>query len=163
MRSADDASTNASTTRRVTVFEAAAELNISPDAVRSRLRRGTLRKDHGPEGEVLVILNTDASTDQSATHRDASHDASPTVGNDALVEALQRQLDEVNTANAELRRIIAALTQRIPEIESADTSPEATGASVRSSGPSGNGTGGDDPHEPPEPRSWWRRFLGVQQ
>src|SRR5215208_3925074 len=71
-----------STDRRVPVVEAATILSITPDAVRSRLRRGTLRKDRGPDGEVLVVLDGDAS----ATHRPSDQ---PTV---ALVEALEEQI-----------------------------------------------------------------------
>jgi hypothetical protein len=62
--------------------EAATILSIMPDAVRSRLRRGTLRKDKGPNGEVLVVLDGDAS----ATDRSPDQ---PTV---ALVEALEEQI-----------------------------------------------------------------------
>jgi hypothetical protein len=135
MRSADDTSTD----RLATVVEAAEILGITPDAVRSRLRRGTLKRspERGSDGEVLVILepqkaeqgeqsanqSSDQSYDQSATDRDAS----PTV---ALVESLQDQiehlrgqLDEANRANAEHRRLLAAALERIPEIEAAHNVP----------------------------------------
>src|SRR5215212_2728296 len=75
-------STDQSADRRVTVVEAAAILSITPDAVRSRLRRGTLRKDRGPDGEVLVVLDGDASATDRPTDQ-------PTV---ALVEALEEQI-----------------------------------------------------------------------
>ncbi len=47
------------TDRRVTVIEAASILGITPDAVRSRLRRGTLRKEAGDDGTVYVRLDGD--------------------------------------------------------------------------------------------------------
>src|SRR5215204_6241408 len=78
------------TDRHVTVVEAATILSITPDAVRSRLRRGTLRKDRGPDGEVLVVLDGDASatdrpfflfndTATAEIYTLSLHDALPTV------------------------------------------------------------------------------------
>src|SRR5215211_2816936 len=55
------------TDRRVSVVEASTILSITPDTVRSRLRRGTLRKDRGPDGEVLVVLDGDASATDRPT------------------------------------------------------------------------------------------------
>src|SRR4051794_7067113 len=49
-------SNDQSADRRVTVVEAAAILGVTPDAVRSRLRRGTLQRDEAPDGTVLVVL-----------------------------------------------------------------------------------------------------------
>ena len=42
--------------RLLPVVEAAALLGITPDAVRARLRRGTLPKEQGPDGETLVMV-----------------------------------------------------------------------------------------------------------
>ena len=138
-------SSDKSTDRRATVVEAAAILGITPDAVRSRLRRGTLRREQGPDGEVLVALDGDQSVDHSPTDR-------PTV---ALVEALQdqidhlcRQLDEANRANAEHRRLLAAALERIPELEPA---PEPRESPVTSS----EGEEKDNTLE----RLWWRKLL----
>src|SRR5215208_5548360 len=103
-----------STDRRVTVVEAATILSITPDAVRSRLRRGTLRKDRGPGGEVLVMLDGDAS----ATDRPSDQ---PTV---ALVEALEEQITYLREQAAlwqeEARRkdhLLAAALERTPALE----------------------------------------------
>jgi hypothetical protein len=184
MRSVSDESANASTDRLATVVEAADILGITPDAVRSRLRRGTLKRspERGEDGEVLVIMpapkNSDQSGDQSETVSDRSadqsrnqsatdRDASPTVANDALVEALERQIEQLqdqlaesNRANAEHRRLLAAALERIPAIEAPeDSAPEATGASVQSSENSANGTGKDEAHVPSEQRSWLHRFF----
>src|SRR5215210_6405909 len=46
---------------RFTVPEAAEVLGISPEAVRARIHRGTLRKEKAPDGTVYVRLNDDQS------------------------------------------------------------------------------------------------------
>src|SRR5215212_8212586 len=52
------------TDRRVSVAEAAVLLDLSEAAVRSRLKRGTLRKEKAKDGTVLVVLGTGASPDR---------------------------------------------------------------------------------------------------
>jgi hypothetical protein len=152
MRPADDTSGD----RRVTVVEAAAILGITPDAVRSRLRRGTLRRDQGPDGEVLVILDGDQSVDRSATDR-------PTV---ALIEALEDQIAYLRQQAAlwqeEARRkdhLLAAALERIPELPQASSQEPTDGPTEA---PEGSGKGDVPPeHEKgSERRSWWRRVFG---
>src|SRR3954467_2851377 len=45
--------------RRVSIRDAAELLGVTSDAIRARLRRGTLRKEIGPKGETSVILDAD--------------------------------------------------------------------------------------------------------
>ncbi len=179
-----DASTNGSSDRLATVIEAAEVLGITPDAVRSRLRRGTLKRApvRGEEGEVLVVMpapkSADQSRDKSGTVSDLSTDQSETVSNQSatdrdasqtvvLVEHmsseinhLRGQLEEAHAANRENRRIIAALTQRVPELEAPremrDVPETAAEGTDRGEVP-------PDPQEPAQPRerSWWRRFFGL--
>jgi hypothetical protein len=52
--------------RRVTVPDAAALLGLSEDAVRSRLKRGTLRTEKGDNGTIFVVLSAEGPTDQPA-------------------------------------------------------------------------------------------------
>ena len=93
-----DGDTDATTTgpRRVRVAEAAEALGISAEAVRMRVRRGTLRSER----------------------RDR-------------VRSLEGQLEGEREANRENRRIIAALTSRIPELPTPpmflESPSEATG------------------------------------
>jgi len=120
------------TSRRVTVPEAATLLGISQDAVRSRLKRGTLRREKMPDGTVLVSLgdatNDRPMTDSSANRQpDQPTDQRPT---DELVEVLRDQVDHLRDqlqqereANRENRRIIAGLVQRVPELEPAGEAP----------------------------------------
>jgi hypothetical protein len=155
-----------STDRRVTVTEAAALLGITPDAVRSRLRRGTLQRDEAEDGTVLVVLDGDGP-DASATDRPTDR---PTVD---YINALKEQIDRlddqvsymkaiISTRDEELRRkdhIIAALTERIPELEPAKESPPDAREGVVTDY---DGAGEGDVHPKQEKRvSWWRRvFLG---
>ena len=76
---------------------------------------------------------------------------------------LRAELDEAHAANRENRRVIAALTRRIPELE-------APAPSEPPEGPEPAGEGGEREREPQpsvegaqeasEPRSWWRRVFG---
>lgn len=110
---------------RVTVQEAAQRLGISQDAVRQRVRRGSMRYDKDDKGRVYVYLDP-TNTRPMVVHdapRDTVHEASR---NDELVTELRDRIRFLETELAdrkeEFRRkdhIIAALTQRIPELEAA--------------------------------------------
>src|SRR5215213_7603553 len=60
-------------TRRVTVKEAAALLDVSPDAIRARLRRGTLGKETGPDGRPWfssrALSQTETVADTTGTRQ----------------------------------------------------------------------------------------------
>ncbi len=58
--------------RRVTVKEAADLLGISPEAVRARIKRGTLYKEKGSDGTVYVWLGGHGTDD--GTGRDQGRD-----------------------------------------------------------------------------------------
>ncbi len=187
-RSAPGASTNGSTNaslgRLATVVKAAEILGITPDAVRSRLRRGTLERstERGDDGEVLVVLRTvddksGQSSDQpSGASSDASGRRSETVGDQSeLVDALRdqiallaRQLDEANRANSEHRRLLAAALERIPELEASREGPsdlheDERGASeTASEDVGGTETPAGDTGQPRGRSSWWRRFFGFE-
>jgi hypothetical protein len=168
--------------RRTTVAEAAEVLGISAEAVRGRIRRGTLPVER--EGGAVYVLVTE--TDQPRTTSDQ-----PTDRTDLLIAELQDRVRSLEEANRENRRIIAALTQRIPEIEPPPEPPgrpsEATateqpgrvgpqppleGAQVPSESPETplerpegeeawvDATGSQEGAEPRVERSWWRRVFG---
>ena len=94
----------------------------------------------------------------------AAHDSSYAE----LVQILRSELEDwksvVRTRDEELRRkdhIIAALTERIPEIEAPQESPaEPRDNPVAGSEDSGKGDGRVGPEEPIS-RPWWRRFFGI--
>jgi hypothetical protein len=66
---------------RVTVAEAADRLGVTRDAIRKRVKRGSIEWDAGANGEVFVYV------DASATSNDAlatSNDASATNGDGSM-------------------------------------------------------------------------------
>ena len=95
---------------RVTVQEAARLLGISEGAVRARIHRGTLETERD-SGTVYVRLNADDTTNERTEQSELVQ---------TLREynaALERQLNAERESSAELRRIVAGLVQRIPELE----------------------------------------------
>jgi hypothetical protein len=174
MQPVSDASTNGSTDRLATVVEAAEILGITPDAVRSRLRRGTLKRspERGEHGEVLVVVpalkNADQSDDESETvfnlSRDQSGDQSSTDRDASLtvvlvermaseIDHLREQLNKEREANRENRRLLAAALERIPAIEAGDERES----------PVADTEGGEvppkKPQEPSQRRSWVYKFF----
>jgi len=135
--------------RRLTVDQAADQLGISMDAMRARVKRGTVATER-EGGRVYVLLDTAQDAAQDTPHTDRT---------DELIATLQKQLEAEREANRENRRIIAALTSRIPAIEAPQEPPEPPQTA---------------PEEPEraEPRSdvpgaqegvqrpWWRRVFG---
>ena len=153
---ADAHPTDRTTDRRVTVAQAAELLGLSEDAVRSRLKRGTLSKEKDADGTVFVVVNGDRpATDQVA---DQSALALMQAHLDSLGEQLtyvRDQLDQEREANRENRRIIAGLVQRVPELEAPRNGHETANA-----GPDREeyrpATGGA---QEGSERPWWRRLL----
>ncbi len=156
------------TDHRFTVPEAAEALGISPEAVRARIHRGTLRKEKDPDGTVYVRLNVDRSRSNGDDTSDSTPDRSTLeeILRDQ-VAYLREQLDREREARTEERRrqdtIIAQLTQanaslarRVPELE-APREPRDAPEEPEGDTPTTNGA----PQEAAEPRSsWWRRWFG---
>jgi hypothetical protein len=130
--------------RLVTVFEAAELLSISPEAVRARIKRGTLAKAKSPDGTVYVQLDSiEWQSDGDRTHdRRAAQSRRDGVGADdgthapPLMQAhldslkeqlayLREQLNQEREANRENRRIIAGLVGRLPELEASSEPRES--------------------------------------
>jgi len=151
---------------RYTVPEAAQALGISPEAVRNRLSRGTL-KSIKEKGTVYVLLRddmvqstADTSTNTSRYTTDTQHDISSEAtgllsAKDETIQVLKEQLEAERESNRENRRIIAGLTQRIPAIEAPPDEREA---------PLSASDAGDRDTVPPDSGegkiSFWRRLFG---
>jgi hypothetical protein len=184
MRPVYDASTNGSPDRLATVVEAAEILGITPDAVRSRLRRGTLKRspERGEDGEVLVVMPAPKNADQSETVSDQSlgqlEDQSATDRDASLTVPLVEEMrEEVTFLREELRRerearveekrrhdtIVLQLARRIPELEAQrETMPETRDGPEATSEPRSDTSAPLEGQEPPQRRSWWRRFFGFE-
>ncbi len=102
---------------RLTVPDAAKALGISPEAVRNRLSRGTLESVK-EEGTVYVLIDRDMARHVTDRPHDIPGESEALISEmRGRIEDLREQLEAERRANEENRRIIAALTSRIPEIE----------------------------------------------
>lgn len=168
----DKATTERWTRRLLTVTEAAEELGLTVEAVRSRLKRGTLEKEKAHDGSVFVVVEAgqDAQARPGEAHdrpgedqdNDWAHAQTLIIGRlESEVEFLR---EELRSAHEQARRkdhIIAALTEHIPELEAVYTpsqKPE-NGPESASEEPSM----GEAPEKQKEPkkRPWWRRLIPV--
>jgi len=75
------------------------------DAVRKRVKRGTLESEKEADGRVYVFLDTDQESDY------------PRSDSERLISTLEEQLRLEREAHAEARRLLAAALERIPAIE----------------------------------------------
>jgi hypothetical protein len=113
------------TNQRLTVQEAAEVLKSSVDAVRMRVRRGSLESEKDPDGRVYVWVDEHSAETKPRLIGEPSALISAT---DETIRILTEQLQAEHRANEDNRRIIATLTSRIPELEAPATS-EPPGAS----------------------------------
>jgi hypothetical protein len=151
---------------RVTLREAAIRLRVSEGAIRKRVARGTIRSEMGDDGlrYVWVDGGPDVGTDASYTNGSQLVDELRD-----RVRHLEGQLDIRAEELREHRRIIAALTSRIPEIEppreqtasqEPPGGPESVFEEPERAGRSAAG-GAEEGAEQPRRRSWWREFFGF--
>ena len=146
---------------RVSVYQAAEVMGVTVDAIRKRVSRGTIAHEKDEDGRVWVILDTDQDT--ASKVRDADQPQSDAVAlisaKDETIAALREQLEQANERDRENRRIIAALTSRIPAIEAPAETP---GAAETAEEQQGRG----EPHsatvesQESVQRPWWRRVFG---
>lgn len=156
---------------RVTVDEAAKLLGTTANALRKRIERGTIRSEK-VDGVRYVLLSDrdmpqhagDTSGDMPPDSAAPSHDTA--TGMSSFVDSLEDQVDylrrQLEVWQEEARRkdhIIAALTERIPEI-GASTEPRESRESAHWRSPDRI----DKEEEKRKTRrSWWARvFLGPE-
>ena len=159
------------TSQRLTVQEAAEILGTSVDAVRMRVRRGSLASEKDSDGRVYVWVDGDAS--ETKPRLDGEADALISA-KDETIATLREQLAAERQAHAEARRIIAGLVERIPAIEappepqggpeSDREEPEGAGPRCGTEGPQESAERPPDMAEWPVRgallRPWWRRVFG---
>jgi hypothetical protein len=160
------------TVHRMTVPEAAEILGITTDAVRSRMRRGKLRREEGEYGTVYVLLDAKDAHDGQEGHptaEDGHGTGTPTGGNSRetvedgplvgelreRVRSLETQLDHERQANRENRRLLAAALERIPAIEAGDEQESPVTATEGTD----RGKAPPEQQEDAERRSWLYRFF----
>jgi hypothetical protein len=145
---ADETTSN----QRFTVKEAAQRLNVSEAAIRQRIQRNSIAHEKDEETNRVYILLGEEDERLDGVEPDAERDSER-----ELIDTLQEQLRLEREASAELRRIIAGLTQRIPAVEAPPEPRES---------PVGDSEGQDGARVSPdglrqEKRSWWRRLFEL--
>jgi hypothetical protein len=141
---------------RYTVPEAAQVLGISPEAVRNRLSRGTLRSEK-VEGRVHVLL---ARPDRSQPIGDVSTDIPADIVSELRdrIRYLEGQVEEERDARRRADTLLARMMDRLPELEApseASASPETVEEAPERAAPH-PATGGASEAEGSQRRSWWR-------
>ncbi len=148
------------TRQRLTVQEAAEVLSTSVDAVRMRLRRGSLDSEKDPDGRVYVWVDGDSSETKLRLNGESSALIS---AKDETIGVLTEQLQAERQAHAEARRLLAAALERIPpQLEAPQEPPGApqTAAEGREGAEQQPRSGTAGTQEGAQPRSWWRRMFG---
>jgi hypothetical protein len=143
----------------IPVYDAAHLLGISENAVRARLRRGTLVGVKHDTSWYVLLRDTDVPTVTPSTKSDVPPDApqhipSHPAVHEQLIEELRRdktflqeQLDRA-LRQLEAERQRADVLQALGAGTAPDTPPEAPG-SPQTNDPAPTGI-----------RAWWRRLLG---
>ncbi len=165
-RMGEDRSSKAAARRqRVTVAQASEILGVTVEAVRGRIKRGTL--DHERHsGTVYVLLDADQTStglqpddDQTTDRLRSESDALTSELRDRL-RYVEEQLEAEREAHAESRRLLLAALEKIPP---AIEAPREARESPVSPGPSDTPTSAPgEAHGEAEgtQRPWWRRILG---
>jgi type IV secretory pathway VirB10-like protein len=152
--------------RRVTVAEASEILGVTVEAVRGRIKRGTL--DHERDsGTVYVLLDTDQPTTGHQPDDDQANDQYRPDAHEALedelrdrIRYLERQVEEEREARRRADLLLSQLMDRVPQLEAPREQPEATEAVEEEPerAEPRSATGG--PQAAPQRRSLWRRVFG---
>jgi hypothetical protein len=137
-------------------------LGITVDAVRSRVKRGTI--DHvRVGGRVYVLLGDDESRPGHGQYTDQVGDQGTTTPEDRtaeLIATLREQLQAERQAHAEARRLLMAALERIPpQLEAppeAQESPQAVEEEPERAEPRPDASGAQEGTQ----RPWWRRMFG---
>jgi hypothetical protein len=142
---------------RLTVAQAADALDISQDAVRKRIARGTISHDRDDSGRVVVYLSPSETVHK--TGQDTTQDDASKTVQDAYIRSLE---DQIAFLRRELERkdgILLNLTERIPQLEApseARESPETVGEEPERTEPQPTTVESQENVQ----RPWWRRVFG---
>ena len=148
-------------------------LGVTIEAVRGRIKRGTLEHERTDKG-VFVLLPADQSTDRpqpdtdQTTDRLQSDNAALISAKDETIAALRDQLEAERQAHAEARRLLMAALERIPpQLEAPAQAPASEATEARESPVTDSEAQEGRANHPDRPgaqegaqRPWWRRIMG---
>jgi hypothetical protein len=134
-------------------------MDVTVDAIRKRISRGSIPHERDEDGRVWVVLDDDQDTASSVRDTDQSESAGDVLIYEmrGRIEDLREQLEAERQAHAEARRLLMAALERIPpQLEAPSEAAE---------------TGAEEPERAePRPvlpevqegaqRRWWRRVFG---
>ncbi len=135
---------------KVTIPEAAERLGISQSAVRQRIRRGSILWEKDETGRTYVYITPGVT----------SHHAVEDTSRDELIEVLREQLAAEREANREMRRLLAGLIERVPELEAPRETPGGPQMPAEETERAEPQDRPAEAQEATERRSWWRRWFG---
>ena len=132
---------------QLTLIEAGAALGISPDAVRMRVKRGSLQGEKGEDGRWLVWVDAE----QAAAEREAEREPDATGEREP-----EREAEHEERELRELAARIGILEERLEELRQErdflrtqlNNMTFAQGMAAQKVLPN------------PERRSWWARLVG---
>ena len=151
-------------TARLTVPQAANALGISAEAVRARIKRGTLKVERDGDGTVFVLLDTDRMRQDGDGTLDGTGVRALLEAKDETIAALRDQLARAEERDRENRRLLAAALERIPAIEApasdASQSSEPRESAVSNFETESKGAVPQDAADGEIKPSFWRRIFG---
>jgi hypothetical protein len=144
------------------VTEAANALDITVDAVRSRIKRGTIAHER-KGGRVYVLLGDDEFRPGYDQYTDQGGDQGTTATEDRtaeLIATLREQLQAERQAHAEARRLLMAALERIPPQLEAPPDERESPQTVEEAPDKAEPRPATAESQEDVQRPWWRRILG---
>ncbi len=148
VRMRQDADRTTDGTIRLTVSDAATALGISAEAVRARIKRGTLDTEREPDGTVYVRLDADR------TRKDGDGTTDLTTAQALIMRRLENEVEFLRRELERKDHLLAAALERIPPALEPPERRESPVTASESPAP-------DDVPPEQERRSWWRRFFAL--
>jgi excisionase family DNA binding protein len=132
---------------RVTVQEAASRLGVSEQAIRKRVKRGTIPHDKEADGRVYVYL-------------DGVADEVVTPNSDALISEMRDRIRYLEEESRRKDEIIMQQALTMRQLATPHSPPESSETTTE--GEAGTGSTANAPaNDTGEPRrSWWQRWFG---
>jgi len=144
------------------VTEAANALDITVDAVRSRIKRDTIAHER-KGGRVYVLLGDDEFRPGYGQYTDQGGDQGTTATEDRtaeLIATLREQLQAERQAHAEARRLLMAALERIPPQLEAPPDERESPQTVEEASDKAEPRPATAESQEDVQRPWWRRILG---